>query len=361
MNGSPIPEDTILLVHDGAPLPSWLEAWMAEAAPAVLACADEASVVAYMLRAHPRAVVLDGRCGTADAYALCRRLKADSWTAIVPIVLLDEMVDHPRAFAAGADEVLPLETAAPEATARLTALLRRSDRDTDVHPSTRLPGTRAIEAELRQRLSRQELFAACYADLDHFKEFNDRYGFYQGNEVIRLVARVLHDAVKGLCGEAGFVGHIGGDDFLYIVPVVAMPRVCDEVIRRFDELAPLRYSEADRRAGYFMGKDRRNQLHRVPLMTLSVGVVTNQRRRFSQPAEISELASEMKTYAKTQPGSVWIVDRRRDDETGEAMGRVAPVRPEPWTGAPAAGASTGGAHVTIGSATVLQWRPRGIR
>jgi diguanylate cyclase (GGDEF)-like protein len=367
MSGSPIPEDTIIVVNDGTPLPPWLDAWLGTAAPAVLACADEESVVAFALRSRPRAVVLDGRCATADVFALCRRLKADSWTAIVPIVLLDATGDHPQAFDAGADEVLRLGTEADEAAARLGALLRRSDRDIDVHPSTRLPGTRAIEGELRRRLARQEPFAACYADLDHFKEFNDRYGFHQGNEVIRLVARVLHDVVKGLCGEEGFVGHIGGDDFLYIVPLAAMPRVCDEVIRVFDELAPLQYSEADRRAGYFMGKDRRNQLYRVPLMTLSVGVVTNQRRRFAQPSEVSELATEMKSYAKTLPGSLWTVDRRRDDEPGEASGRIPPVRPEPQSGAPVAGGSTpaaaaaGAPGQAVGGATVLPMRPRGTR
>jgi diguanylate cyclase (GGDEF)-like protein len=228
-----------------------------------------------------------------------------------------------EAFAAGADEVLRADVDETEASARLAALIRRSDRDTDVHPSTRLPGAREIEAELVRRVASGERFAACYADLDHFKEFNDRYGYHNGDHVIRLLARILHDVVKGLCGEEGFVGHIGGDDFLYTVPVVAMPRVCDEVIRVFDELISLQYSEQDRRVGYFFGKDRRGQLHRVPLMTLSVGVVTNQRRRFTRAVEVSELATEMKSYAKTLPGSVWAVDRRRDDPATPAVSAAA--------------------------------------
>ena len=58
----------------------------------------------------------------------------------------------------------------------------------------------------------------CYADLDHFKEFNDRYSYYDGDRVIRILAKILHDVVKGLCGEDGFVGHIGGDDFIFVVP-----------------------------------------------------------------------------------------------------------------------------------------------
>jgi diguanylate cyclase (GGDEF)-like protein len=267
---------------------------------------------------------------------------------------------------AGADEVLTPTMPDALATARLAALLRRSDRDTDVHPSTRLPGARGIEAELAHRIATQTPFAACYADLDHFKEFNDRYGFHQGNGVIQLVARLLHDVVKGLCGHEGFVGHIGGDDFLYIVPTAAMPRVCDEVVRVFDELAPMQYSEADRRAGYFMGKDRRNQLYRVPLMTLSIGVVTNQRRRFLRPAEVSELATEMKSYAKTLPGSVWSLDRRRDDEAADAgpVQRERTRREAASRDTVARDAASREAQAresaVAGGATVLPLRPRNV-
>ena len=276
-------------------------------------------------------IIIDARGGAGqvnDALACCARLKRDSFSAIVPLVVLVNSDSLTAAFAAGADEVLPEANNAGESTVRLNAMLRRSDRDTDVHPSTRLPGTRAIGAELERRIASKDMFAACYADLDHFKEFNDRYSYFRGNEVIQLLSRLLHDIVKGFCGEEGFVGHIGGDDFLYMVPIAAMPRVCDEVVRVFDELMPLQYSEQDRRVGYFFGKDRRGQLHKVPLMTLSIGVVTNQRRRFIRASEVSELATEMKSYAKTLPGSLWALDRRRD-EVAEAEGVALPARDAP--------------------------------
>jgi hypothetical protein len=70
-------------------------------------------------------------------------------------------------------------------------------------PPRGCPGTRELEAELQRRVRSGEKFAACYADLDHFKEFNDRYGYHNGDHVIRLLARILHDVVKGLCGESG--------------------------------------------------------------------------------------------------------------------------------------------------------------
>jgi hypothetical protein len=90
-----------------------------------------------------------------------------------------------------------------------------------------------------------------------------------------------------------------------------MEHCCDEILYLFDELIPYQYTEDDRRAGYFLGKDRRGSVHGVPLMTLSIGVVTNQFQTFTHTAQVSELAAEMKTYAKTLPGSVYVVDRRQ--------------------------------------------------
>jgi GGDEF domain-containing protein len=152
-------------------------------------------------------------------------------------------------------------------------------------------------------------FAVCYADLDHFKEFNDRYGYNSGDSVIYLTSRILRDVVRSLA-PSGFVGHIGGDDFIFTVPLDRLEICCDEIIQLFDELIPYQYTVEDRKAGYFLGKDRRGTVHRIPLMTLSIGVVTNLSQNFSHTAQVSELAAEMKTYAKTIPGSVYVVDRR---------------------------------------------------
>ncbi|HEX6631175.1 MAG TPA: diguanylate cyclase, partial [Gemmatimonadaceae bacterium] len=257
------------------------------------------------LRGRPRLVLFDTREEPGWTLEACAWLKHDSYTGIVPAVALTADGDMVAgAFAAEADEVLDGGLSEREVGLRLDALLRRSDRDTGVHPSTRLPGTYGIEDEIARRLAAGLRFGVCYADLDHFKEFNDRYGYYQGDRVIRMLAMILHDVVKGSCGDDGYVGHIGGDDFIFLVPLPAVGEVCREIITVFDGLAPLQYSEQDRRAGYFFGKDRRGQLHRVPLMTVSIGVATNARRTFDNAAQVSDLATEMKTYAKSQPGSV---------------------------------------------------------
>lgn len=263
---------------------------------------------------------MDARTAASSVHEACRRLKADSYTSIVPAVVLvdDDAAAFTAAFEAGADEVLRLDTGMPEALLRLDVMLRRSDRDTVVHPSTRLPGSHEIEAEIMRRIDTRRPFGVCYADLDHFKEYNDRYSYAQGDRVIRVLARVLHDVVKGTCGEDSFVGHIGGDDFIFIVPFEAVEPACAEVIEVFDLLVPYQYTEEDRRVGHFLGKDRRGQMHRVPLMSVSIGVVTNQHREFIHAAEVSELATEMKAYAKSLPGSVFVLDRRQYKPTEAA-------------------------------------------
>jgi GGDEF domain-containing protein len=305
----------------GRAVPDFVTTWVNGKGLPVDTVPQAAAVEERVLRALPMLVVVDADSAGREGLELCARLKADPYTAIVPLAAVTNRhaTDVVRSwFGAGADEVITPLFEPGEQAGRLDALVTRAERDVAVNPSTRLPGTTEIEREFKRRMELGELFAVCYADLDHFKEYNDRYSYYDGDRVIYLLSRILHDVVKGMLGKAGFVGHIGGDDFIFVVPVAAIGEVCGEILDVFDTLVPYQYNEQDRRAGYYFGKDRRGQLHRVPLMTLSIGVVTNQHRRFAHPAQVSELATEMKSYAKTQAGSVFVVDRRHDREPGES-------------------------------------------
>ncbi len=270
-------------------------------------------VHAIVNRAFPSCLVLEGAKDNEEVLALCSDLKKDPFTAVVPIValVLEDQTDLVSEWlAAGADEVISETQPEREQDLRLELVVRRARRDVSVHPTTRLPGTVQIERDIGYRLANKEEFAVCYADLDNFKEFNDRYGYNHGDHVILLLSRILRDVVRGLAPD-GFVGHIGGDDFIFIVNMKYLEGCCDEIIYLFDELIPYQYTEEDRRAGYFLGKDRRGSIRRVPLMTLSIGVVTNQIQPFTHTAQVSELAAEMKNYTKSLPGSVYAVDRRR--------------------------------------------------
>jgi GGDEF domain-containing protein len=308
---------------DGCPVPTLVRQWAGTNAFPLLVLNRPDEVEAIVLRGHPCLLFVDGNNARSEGVSLVSRLKSDAFTAIVPVTTLaaDHHPDQVQAwFSAGADEVITGIFSPAEQRARLDAMLVRTERDVSVHPSTRLPGTTEIEREIRRRLESSEEFAVCYADLDHFKEFNDRYSYYDGDRVIYLLSRILHDVVKGVLGARGFVGHIGGDDFIFVIPTGEINPVCSEILEVFDTLIPQQYNDQDRRAGYFFGKDRRGQLHRVPLMTLSIGIVTNRHRRFAHPAQVSELATEMKSYAKTLPGSVFVVDRRQGTNGEERQG-----------------------------------------
>lgn len=272
-------------------------------------------VLALVNRTHPALVVLNGAGDLDGVLGLCRALKRDLFTAIIPVLIWDEEASLPttaRVFEAGADECFSDTMTEEEKGLRIRMMIRRAERDVSVHPTTRLPGTVQIERDIASRLSSGELFAVCYADIDHFKEFNDRYSYNHGDRVILLLSRILRDVVK-THAPSGFIGHIGGDDFIFNVPVDRYDICCREIINIFDALVPFQYNPEDRKAGFFWGRDRRGQLHRIPLMSLSIGIVTNVHRSFTHTAQISELATEMKAYAKSREGSLYVVDRRRSD------------------------------------------------
>ena len=314
----------------GDPIPDLVQQWAKGRDFPLEVHADPATVESIILRGHPCLLFIDADRMGSTGLELVSRLKSDPFTAIIPALVLAS-VHNPKEidgwFAAGADEILTGMFPLAEQKARLDLLLVRTQRDVSVHPSTRMPGTTEIERAIRRGLEGNQEFAVCYADLDHFKEYNDRYSYYDGDRVIYILSRILHDVVKGLLGPRGFVGHIGGDDFIFIIPAADISTVCGEILSVFDTLVPFQYNEQDRRAGYFFGKDRRGQLHRVPLMTLSVGIVTNRHRTFAHPAEVSELATEMKSYAKSLPGSVYVVDRRQS-RTGEERAAGTPAQRE---------------------------------
>ncbi|HEX9727638.1 MAG TPA: diguanylate cyclase [Gemmatimonadales bacterium] len=300
----------------GHPAPELITSWAARMGFEVVPYVARVQVEMAALRTLPRMIVVAEETGD-EGMALCRTLKGDPYTGIIPLATLATRHDADHTgqwFSAGADEVITPVFEPDEQRSRLDVLFARTQTSVSVHPSTRLAGTTEIEREMRQRLEREIPFAVCYADLDHFKEFNDRYSYADGDRVIYILSRMLRDVVKGMCPDAGFVGHIGGDDFIVVLPIDQVSEICTEIISVFDTLVPLQYTEQDRRAGYFFGKDRRGQLYRVPLMTLSIGIVTNERRTFTHPAQVSGLATEMKSYAKTLPGSVFVVDRRHDSD-----------------------------------------------
>ena len=161
----------ILYSLDDRTPPEMVERWLGSLGLPILRVCEPDMLMGVALRGRPRVVVFDATKRAAELHEALRRLKSDSYTGVVPAVVVssDDPLAFDAAFRAGADEVVREHLDPAEAMIRLDAMLRRSDRDLYVHPSTRLPGAVEIEAEIARRLSSGALFATCYADLDHFK------------------------------------------------------------------------------------------------------------------------------------------------------------------------------------------------
>jgi GGDEF domain-containing protein/CHASE3 domain sensor protein len=182
----------------------------------------------------------------------------------------------------------------------------------DASPLTRLPGGIAIENVLKKRIESNHPLAFCVFDLDNFKAFNDRYGYANGSEVIKETAKIIEAVVKSKGTPDDFIGHVGGDDFVVITTPDAMREISGEIISQFDQRIPGFYDAREREQGYILGKTRQGVEMQFPIMTISIAIVTNERRRLTNSLEASEIAAELKDYAKTIPKSVYVVDKRRN-------------------------------------------------
>ncbi len=308
------PDGTILVVDDDPFIVRLLEIELRASGFEVRTASDGAQGLARALEERPDLVLADVMMPNVDGLELTRRLRADPRTAGIPVIMLTARglsADKVEGLAAGADDyiVKPFDT--PELVARIRGVIRRSREMRAQSPLTGLPGNVRIEEEIEARVRDGRGFALLYADLDHFKAYNDHYGFLRGDEVIRTTARIVQAAAEEVAGPDAFVGHVGGDDFVVLVPPELAAPLAQRIVERFDAEAPSLYDPEDRARGFIEVPDRRGEIRRFGILSISIGVATTARRRFAHFAEAVAVAAEMKAYTKRNAeGSSWAVDRR---------------------------------------------------
>ena len=264
---------------------------------------------------NPDLIICDYNMPVMTGIEFCKTLKKDILLQHIPVIMLTgkgEVKDVVDGINAGADDYLikPFE---PDALlARIRMILRRTVRSLDANPLTHLPGNTSIMEKLQTLLNSKQKFAVGYADLDKFKVYNDKYGFEKGDEVIRGLGRILVSVVREKCGQDGFVGHIGGDDFVFIADDPMVEDVCKTIIAEFDKTAPSFYNEEDRAAGFIMGKDRQGQTVKTGFVSISIGIVSNSFQKIAHVAQIGEIGAELKKRAKNIDKSVFVRDQRKN-------------------------------------------------
>jgi len=241
------------------------------------------------------------------------RAKQTTALATIPTVVYHPQPDkstYIRALRAGADDVFGGYWDNDVCGVKINMLSQRSIRDLGVNPTSRLPGPSLIERDVDKRIEVGEEFAVCYLDIDNFKAYNDYYGYVYGDKVIRLTAHIVRDIVYDLVPD-GFVGHVGGDDFLFIIPYPKVDIVCSNIIKTFDRIIPYKYKADDRERGKIVSKNRRGEDEVFPLLTISIAVVVNHDQMFTHIGEMSHMLADLKKYTKKLAGSNYMVERRK--------------------------------------------------
>lgn len=242
---------------------------------------------------------------------LVRDIKLHFNLVKLPIVLVLEQLETANLddYLSAIDDFLMTNASASEILLRIKLSLRRIERVSDNNPLTGLPGNVSIERKLKEILESERPMGVAYVDLDNFKAYNDIYGFSRGDEMIKNVARLLVNSVNRWTKE-GFVGHIGGDDFIFIAPFEVVEEIAKEVIRGFNSLIPSFVNKRDLERGYFISKDRQGNRVRFPLPSLSIAIVPVRKGKFRHIGEIAERASQVKKVVKAIQGSAYFIDRR---------------------------------------------------
>lgn len=304
----------ILLVDDDPDILDVLEITLSDENYEILKAKDGEEALRVIKSKALDLVILDYNMPRMNGKQVCLEVKKDILLSHLPIIMLTgrgDVNDKVGGIDAGADDYLVKPFEPKELLARIRMIIRRTERDLEANPLTRLPGNVSILNELSRRIEDKGLFAVCYVDLDKFKSYNDKYGFKHGDEVIRETARILIQAAKKFGNPDDFIGHIGGDDFVVVTLPATADNICRQIIADFEKTAPSFYNETDRKKGYILGHDRKGKEQKIPLLSVSIGVVTNQFRKIEHVAQIGEIGAELKSCAKRLERSNYVKDKRR--------------------------------------------------
>ncbi len=261
----------------------------------------------------PDIVVIDYQMPRKNGIEVCAELKSDPRFEYLPLIILSGTAQRDTRVAGldlGADDYIAKPVDASELLARIRMIVKRTQGVLAANPLTHLPGNVTIETTIQDKLAQGGPMDVLYIDINHFKSYNDAYGFRAGDNVIKAAADLLVRVVRAASKD--FIGHIGGDDFIVVTTPDRSEAMCQDILREFDRLAPSFYAQEDRERGYIMSTDRQGQMQRFPLLSLAIGVVTNRQRRLQSLGQVSQIGAEVKKKAKLMGASQFYVDRRKD-------------------------------------------------
>ena len=307
-------KERILIIDDDPDIRDVLDLSLSEFYTIFEACNGKEGLEMVRTK-NPELIITDYNMPVMNGPEFCKQLRRDILLRHLPVIMLTgkgETKDMVLGIESGADDYLVKPFEPETLLARIRMILKRTTRSLDANPLTHLPGNSSIMEEFQSYIDNGKPFAVGYADLDKFKIYNDKYGFEHGDEIIRALARILIDATQQFCGSEAFVGHIGGDDFVFICADEKADAISQNIVDAFDKLAPSFYSSEDIAAGFIAGVDRQGNAVKAGLVGVSIGIVSNVNHKITHVAQIGELGAELKKFAKSVGKSNYQRDHRKN-------------------------------------------------
>lgn len=269
------------------------------------------------LRNIPAIIIINEDAIEVDVIELCKKIRNDDDNSITPVIVVSSDGDKQHRIDILKQSIeYYIKKPVNEKYLYYTVknLNRLMNINRRISPLTGLPGNVQIHAELKKRLSNKEDFCVLYLDLDNFKAYNDVYGFLKGDQIIKFTADVITSSVHDAYQEGTFVGHIGGDDFVAIVPGTNCEKLCQTIISQFDSRVLSFFTPEDAKKGYIEVPNRKGIIEQFPLTSISIGVVVANTNRFYNILEIGEVGAQVKHAAKSVVGSSYAIDKRKTVE-----------------------------------------------
>lgn len=307
-------EENILILVEERQKQELLSALLSGEGYKVKPCTTQTETLDVLTKETFNLIISDFEAPRINGIELCKFIRSNfrlRHICVILVIKTHDPLNKIKSIYSGADDYIEEPFEPGELLARIKASLVRATRDLEANPLTKLPGNVLLIKELEKRVKAQGPIAVAYVDLNKFKEFNDSYGFEKGDKIIYQTAQIIMNALEKFGNRMDFIGHIGGDDFVFITTPDCVMEISEKIVEDFDKTIPSFYNEEDRKRGYIITKNRSGQICNIPLLSIAIGISTNENRKFSHIGEIIQVATELKSYAKTMQGSQYIKDRRR--------------------------------------------------
>jgi PleD family two-component response regulator len=282
----------LLVVEDDSDIAEMLRMYFDGLGYEVQVARKGADALAFTHQTIPNLIILDIVLPDMDGYSICQELRSQSRTSHIPIIFLtqkDERSDRISGLELGADDYITKPFDIEELRLRVQNAIQRSERDTRIDPRTGLPTGQEVKEQLSQLLH-ADRWALLDCRITGFEGYKDIYSFVAGDEVLAGTASLLNQVLAEEKREEDFIGHAGGGNFLLITSGEKASTIAQKIKTRFNDSVGNYYSEEDKHRGYMMPPGGTGLT--VPLMKMSVGVLSSEGVTFTDLRELTEAALE---------------------------------------------------------------------